>query len=423
MRKVLTMIIACTVVLMVLARVVYAQASEEIRDYYDDGRCTCETNKEISDGILVLHRPNEDIGYAWYRSNLSTVNEVIMHTSLVIGNNSKVLIWVTPVSVDLGSLGPLLDPIKEGRVIPKGIAVLITPNMYSIMVGVTDDPNTAFTYPSIIANGHLDESKYKYVSIQLSRVSENTAHLEISIDDSTVYVSDKPFKMVPFYEPKNVYFVSYSSSATELTGIDYTIIMFRSTSSKMAKLPEIQIQILRLTPSIGIFIHNQTHLVISYSCYYHERVDECHTYIVTLFDRDTGEIIDEVEIGLETAREYISNVLLCSKLVNIGNASNIDIEVFNVVTGETMYGSISIPKPSIMGENVFTSMILSILPVSVVVALAVRTGSMQMVGVGLISSGVIVILLPWIGVIFPYIYAMGILLIMFGILVLINYRS
>ncbi|MEM4976275.1 MAG: hypothetical protein QXT64_03005 [Desulfurococcaceae archaeon] len=406
-----------SVAVLITLLAVFASAStpsvEEIRDYYDDGLCACATSGYIEDGALVIHRPGNATGYAVYSSTLPQVEEVILKTSLFIGNGSVASVWITP---SFNGVPQTIDLTMYASA--RGVIVSVTNDMY--VVGISNV--NAITRFTVLATGALGFSNYRSLTVYVARISEHLSYLEVYIDGYKVYSSTEQINAVQFHEPRSVAILGGSARALDETRIDYTIIVFNSVSSKFIKAPELEMEILRLLPSVGVFIHNRTHLIVSYSCFYAVSRNECKNYTLVIYDAATGSEIATVHLSPDDAWEPISNVLVITDYVNVSGFDTINIDLLE---GESVVasGMISMPKASILYQNEYTAILVTLIPVAIVVALVIKTGSMTSVGLGMVASGIIIILLPWIGLTFVGVYALGLLLLMMGILVLTLYRS
>lgn len=404
-----------TALLIMLA--VLASAStlsvEEIRDYYEDGSCSCATSGYIVNGMLVIHTPGNATGYVVYSSSLPQVEEVIIKTSLFVGNGSAASVWITP---SFNGVPQNINLMMYASA--RGVIVSVTNDAYVVGVSNVD----ALTRFSVLSTGYLAYSTRRFLTIYVARISEYLSYVEVYIDGSKVYSTAEQINAVQFHEPRNVVILGGSTQALEETAVDYTIVVFNSASSKFVKAPELKVEILRLIPSVGVFIHNQTHLIVSYSCFYRELKNECGNYTIVIYDVATGLEIATLYLSPSVAWEPISNVLVITDYVNVSGFDTIGIDLLE---GEEVVarGMISMPKAPLLYQNEYTAILVTLIPVSIVVALAIKTGNMTSVGLGMIGSGITIILLPWIGLTFSGVYALGLLLLMMGILVLALYRS
>ncbi|MEM1699048.1 MAG: hypothetical protein QXD83_04100 [Sulfolobales archaeon] len=398
-----------------LSAVASTPTVEEVRDYYEDGLCSCTTSGFIANGLLVLFEPGGSVtGYAVYSSVLKQVEEVVVHVSLFVGNGSVASVWVTSSSNVI--IEGVIDLMRQSLV--RGLIVSVSNDEYVVGVSSVE----SLVWFTVLSRGRLEFSRYRSVDVYVARISEELSYVEVYVDGFKVFSSTRPHEMVPFFEPRSVFILGGSTRATEETAVDYTVITFNAFSSKLVRAPELKVEMLRLTPSVGVFLHNRTHLIVSYSCFYREKVGECGNYILLLSNAEDGSEIATIELTTDVAWEPISNVLVFTDYVNVSGVSAVD--VFLLFNGSVIArGRINLPSTPILYQDEYTAFLAALIPVSIVAALSVKTSSMASVGLGLVGSGVITILLPWIGLTFSGVYALGLLLLMLGILVLALYRS
>ncbi|MEM4584103.1 MAG: hypothetical protein QW611_03930 [Ignisphaera sp.] len=399
---------------------------EEIKDYYQTGTCSCQTNGYYAQGVLVIHSPSmgTTLGYIMYRPSIQKVEEITITTNIILdlfnSNDVKpVAVWISnnQLSYTSGNYNLMVHTLGF-----YGIGVAVASNAsggyteYVIGLGLRSGVNTIMT---VLTRGTLSYRKSLTLTIHLSKLTDESMYLEVYIDDIKVYVSDKIYKTVPIFNPRYIYIVS-GGSGNAYTAAAFTHIVFNSESSRYLGIQPIEMAILILTPSVGVYIHNSTHLVLSYVCFYRNNISECETYRVVIYDNKTGETISDIDI--EISESPIPNLAIYRSYIYVKGIDVVMVELYDINGSLIGKGMLKMPNIHIE-QSPYVSFIFTMLPISIIVALVVKTQGMINIGLGLIASGIIILLLPWIGVSFSGIYALSLLLIMFGIIVLVMYRS
>lgn len=404
-------------------------AVEEIRDYYQTGTCSCITNGQYSSyhGAIILYQPGmeEYFGYIIYNSSLGQVEEVTVTTRLILdllgnGGGTPIAIWISETLSMFYT--EYYDLMKDTPIAMRGVVVALIGNEASgyieYVVGIGDawHSNTIM----VLSHGTVGYTAECTVTIHLSKLTNNSMYIEVYIGDSRVYISDKPHKTIPLYNTRYIHIAS-GGYGTSTTAARYTLITFNSESSRYISIPPIEMAMLVLTPSVGVYMHNSTHLIVSYVCFYRDSVDECDAYTVRLYNNETGDSIAEVGIYTPYLREPVPNIAMYREYISVQGVGVVRVVLLNSTGAIVAEGMIRMPEISV-GQSPYIQFVFTMIPVSIVVALVVKTQSMVSVGIGLIGSGVIVLLLPWIGISFSGIYALALLLLMLGIVVLTMYR-
>ena len=169
------------------------------------------------------------------------------------------------------------------------------------------------------------------------------------------------------------------------------------------------------TVSFGFI--NKTHIIVTYTCLYQVSYeDECARLRIDFYNDTT--LVDTVF--------FTNYTLLCGKLesicsgadyVNITGFERITYKIYDTTTGELLQeGEIPIPYfgPELVG---YLSLLYVLVTIGVIGGFAAK-GSLKMTGIGFIVAGVLILLLPYIGIYPPYLYVLFVLSIIIGIILL-----
>lgn len=390
-----------------------------IEDTYDGGRCgNCTTNGSIVNGTLAL--PSR-VGFVVYGSRvLDRVEEVVIGVSLVARNTSVVAIWLSPVY----SVSALPNLDVRYRMVGPGVSVLLDFRSMTMYISATNEPGVV--YPSVLGavdiGGHVRSGGgyvALYLSIVYSMVTNRTAFMEVLVGGNRVYSSDLVHGWIPFHEPRYVYIIGDGGTPASAY-VDYLTIRFSRYSARRVTFEAIEVEPIVLPLSVTIWRHNSTHIVVSYTCYYVDSVDECEELEITL--SQGGGAVYSARVSRRSLTEVFRGVAVFRDYVRVVNGTL----VYRVCSKDMCSeGSIHIQAddPLRSKDNPYLSYLAVVIPFAVVVALAARTGGMKAVGIGLIGAGVSVLMLPWLLVVPQSVYAVSMVLLSLGIIVLAIYRD
>lgn len=392
-----------------------------IEDLYDDGRCSnCTTNGVIVNGTLALPVNGGFVAYSYHP--LDRVEEVIVGVVVVAHNTSAVAVWLSPAYS--ASAIPGLN--IEHKMVGPGMSILIdfeTSTMYIMATNVQ-----GIAYPSMLGavdiGGQVRRSgsyAAAYLMVVYSMITNRSAYLEVSVGGSKVYSSEFAHGYLPFFEPRYVYVVGSASNIAPASAyIDYLSIRFSRYSARRVVVAPIEIEPIVLPLSVVIWRHNSTHMVVSYTCYYEGSKNECEEVSITLALNGTAVYSVNVDHGMMV--EVFRGVAVFRDFVPVINGT----ATYRICTRyECAEGvlQMQVDEPLRSDDNPYLPYIATVIPFAVVVALAARTSNMKALGVGLVASGVAVLLLPWIMVTPPSVYAVAMALMSLGIIVLVLYRE
>lgn len=410
---------------------VYADESEEYYDDYSNNSCRyCRTNGVFLGGTLYVYLRavhGSRVGYGVYSSNLDVVEEVSIEFTVGIGNETIVSIWLTSNDT-VGILNNVNWYIDLNRVmVGTGVGITVTKSSWSVLVA----DESGLSNATVIAGGDLENVKpvAKYRShvvynfkMVYGKAFGSLAYLVILSANTVVYDSLSMGGMIRLYEPRYVSFVSNSLTNPpfnqSFSFLDYVKIVFLRESTR--KLPPIVVNIGVPVDVYGLSLWrvNSSHVCVSYLCHFISDASECswvHVTIyrdnVTIYENnltlDKMSVIQELRVVLFREYVYVGEESVNAKICGHSNACE----------------TVVIPSlKRLLETNPYTRIIAILLPLAIIVSLGVRY-EMKEVGIGLISSGVIIVLLPLLNILGNEGYGLGVVMITLGIIVLYLYRT
>lgn len=393
----------------------------EVIETFDDNttRYAYAYMADFREGKAVFIENNtQSIGFIGYTGLPEGTKDIMMSACFRVSNSSTVAIWIT--STDASDyIGDEITPSTDLRKTFVGAGFMMAVTQSNIYLRLSD--STGVTFGSLLyvltsADSYAleigeDYTDY-YVAIRVARVSATKWLLTVYVGNTQIYSGN-----IWSIDPKYIIVVGGGIAFSQSVYLDIITIVASTFSPYEVIVPSVPSPAIAVAPSLLIIPYNSTALCILYMCYYRVSPAECPTVTVRLLFPN-GSLIYEVTIVAEETESH----LYTFRDVVVPGVEEVEYEVY--INGELYRsGIISIPSMAPLYTNPYTELIAALIPVAIVVSLGVKTSSIRNIGLGLVASGLALMLLPLLGVFSPNLYVAAMLCMAIGGLILFFYRT
>jgi len=371
---------------------------------------------DFSDGrAILIDDEDESIGFLAYK-DFHWAKDITISVSFRVSNDSVIAMWITSTDV-VDYIGDEITPDTDLRkvFVGAGISVALTKSI----IYLRQSDARGVTHGSLFYAASSESYSFErsedyadyYVTLKVSRVSESKWMVTIYLGNTQIYSGN-----IWNIEPTYIAVVGGGKAFSHSVYIDIVSIIASSFSPYEVIVPTFPSPAIAVAPSLLIMPHNSTALYILYMCYYRTSPSECPIVTVSLYADSTliyNKTIEceETESHLYTFRDIV-----------VVDAEEIEYKVY--IDGELYSsGTISIPAIAPLYTNPFTELIAVLIPIAVAISLGVKTSSIRNIGLGFIAAGLVIMLLPLLGIYSSNLYVGSMLCIAIGGLILFFYKT
>jgi len=216
--------------------------------------------------------------------------------------------------------------------------------------------------------------------------------------------------------------VSVASAQTETTTVHETTVTITTTiTNTTITTTEVKVIIQNVTvfrfnvTTLFFGFVNESTMIVSYTCMYEESCDECIPLLVKIYN----DAKLAYEIDFTDFEEMCTVESICSDrvFIDVSGFTRIHVEVYDAETMELLGefdAELPYAGPKLTG---YLQLLYPLVTIGIIVGLAAR-GSTKTTAIGFIVAGVALLVLPYIGIYPPNMYALFVFSIIIGVILL-----